>query len=92
MYIHTCSYMTLAHVMAQVRLLMMVGFEAQLLLQLPHAPTDVADADLAATALLDEFPSLTVVVISLPGKAYVTRCSLTYVLTCLLTCVLKSTY
>ena len=57
-----------------VRLLMMAGFEAQLLLQLDRAPADVADADAAATALLDEFPSLAIVVISLPGIAAIVRC------------------
>ena len=36
-------------------------------------PQDVASADAAALTLLRDFPSLTIVVICMPGKAYVTR-------------------
>ena len=47
----------------------------QVLLRLPRAPAVVADAEAAATCLFDEFPSLCVVVISLPGIAIVARYS-----------------
>ena len=50
-------------------------FSPQLLLRLPRAPAVVADAEAAATCLFDEFPSLCVVVISLPGIAIVARYS-----------------
>ena len=43
-------------------------FSAQVLLRLPRAPAVVADADAAASRLFDEFPSLCVVVISLPVR------------------------
>ena len=48
---------------------------AQVLLRLARAPAVVADADAAASRLFDEFPSLCVVVISLPGIAVVARYS-----------------
>ena len=41
---------------------------AQVLLRLARAPAVVADADAAASRLFDEFPSLCVVVISLPVR------------------------
>ena len=50
-----------------------VPFSPQVLLRLPRAPAVVADADAAASSLFDEFPSLCVVVISLPGIAVVAR-------------------
>ena len=40
----------------------------QVLLRLARAPAVVADADAAASRLFDEFPSLCVVVISLPVR------------------------
>ena len=46
-----------------------------MLLRLARAPAVVADADAAASRLFDEFPSLCVVVISLPGIAVVARYS-----------------
>ena len=56
-----------------VRLVVMQAFEVKLLQRLETVPADVYEADAAAASLLDEFPAVAMVVICLPGKAYVAR-------------------
>jgi hypothetical protein len=48
-------------------------WQVSLLLQLDRPPLDVTDVDAAAAALLAQFCYLAIVVIALPGKAYVVR-------------------